>query len=298
MSSGNFDLYSDPDQLRVLYQELEAKYQQQTNYIQSLEATNAELLLKLETSQRNASLDAGSHQEMELKNQELEQFTYIASHDLQEPLRKIKNFSEMLKEHSQAHLDARSLKYMNYIIDGTERMQALLQNLLIYSRSMRNAPQQRLNLEVPLQQALEDLELRIQESQAEIQIQRPLPVVKANPTQMCQLFQNLISNALKFCAGPPQIQVEWQQETDHWLFVVRDNGIGMAAEDTRAIFDAFHRLHNKNEYPGTGIGLAICQKIILQHNGKIWAESTLGKGSAFFFCLPILKEEESIHAAE
>lgn len=291
LSSGNFDLISDPDQLRVLYQELEAKCQQQTNYIQSLEATNAELLLKLEKSQRNAFLDAGSHQEMELKNQELEQFTYIASHDLQEPLRKIKNFSEMLMEHSQAQLDLRSLKYMKYIIDGTERMQALLQNLLIYSRSMRNAPQQRLNLEEPLQQALEDLELRIQESQAEIQIQRPLPVVKANPTQMCQLFQNLISNALKFCAGPPQIQVEWQQEADHWLFVVRDNGIGMAAEDTQAIFDAFHRLHNKNEYPGTGIGLAICQKIILQHNGKIWAESTMGKGSAFFFCLPILKEE-------
>jgi len=291
LSSGNFDLISDPDQLRVLYQELEAKCQQQTNYIQSLEATNAELLLKLEKSQRNASLDADSHQEMELKNRELEQFTYIASHDLQEPLRKIKNFSEMLMEHSQAQLDLRSLKYMKYIIDGTERMQALLQNLLIYSRSMRNAPQQRLNLEEPLQQALEDLELRIQESQAEIQIQRPLPVVKANPTQMCQLFQNLISNALKFCAGPPQIQVEWQQEADHWLFVVRDNGIGMAAEDTQAIFDAFHRLHNKNEYPGTGIGLAICQKIILQHNGKIWAESTMGKGSAFFFCLPILKEE-------
>ncbi|MBT9544594.1 MAG: GHKL domain-containing protein [Candidatus Sericytochromatia bacterium] len=228
---------------------------------------------------------------MELKNRELEQFTYIASHDLQEPLRKIKNFSEMLMEHCQTQFDARSLKYMKYIIDGTERMQALLQNLLIYSRSMRNAPQQRLNLEEPLQQALEDLELRIQESQAEIQIQRPLPVVMANPTQMCQLFQNLISNALKFCAGPPQIQVEWQQEADHWLFVVRDNGIGMAAEDTQAIFDAFHRLHNKNEYPGTGIGLAICQKIILQHNGKIWAESTLGKGSAFFFCLPILKEE-------
>lgn len=291
LSSGNFDLISDPDQLRVLYQELEAKCQQQTNYIQSLEATNAELLLKLEKSQRNASLDADSHQEMELKNRELEQFTYIASHDLQEPLRKIKNFSEMLMEHSQAQLDLRSLKYMKYIIDGTERMQALLQNLLIYSRSMRNAPQQRLNLEEPLQQALEDLELRIQESQAEIQIQRPLPVVKANPTQMCQLFQNLISNALKFCAGPPQIQVEWKQEADHWLFVVRDNGIGMAAEDTQAIFDAFHRLHNKNEYPGTGIGLAICQKIILQHNGKIWAESTMGKGSAFFFCLPILKEE-------
>ncbi len=292
LSSGHFDLFSDPDQLRVLYQELEAKYQQQSNYIQSLEASNAELLLKLEKSQRNASLDADSHQEMELKNQELEQFTYIASHDLQEPLRKIKNFSEMLMEHSQAQLDARSLKYMKYIIDGTERMQALLQNLLIYSRSMRNAPQERLSLEVPLQQALEDLELRIQESQADIQIQRPLPVVKANPTQMCQLFQNLLSNALKFCTGPPQIQVEWQQENEHCLFVVRDNGIGMASEDTQAIFDAFHRLHNKNEYPGTGIGLAICQKIILQHNGKIWAESTLGKGSAFFFCLPILKEEE------
>jgi len=307
LSWSNFELTSDLLQLQVLYQELERKYLQQSNELQALEALHAELQLKLEKGRETVSAvetlsEASSQvdrlQVMELKIQELEQFTYIASHDLQEPLRKIKNFSEMLMEHSRSQLDSRSLKYMKYILDGTERMQALLQNLLLYSRSMRNAPQQRLSLDMPLRQAIEDLELRIQETQAEIEIQTPLPIVLANPTQMCQLFQNLLSNALKFCVEAPKIFVGCEQKSDQWLLSIRDNGIGFSPEDTQSIFDAFHRLHNKSEYPGTGIGLAICQKIMFQHKGKIWAESAVGKGSTFFFSLPILKEEGSVHVSD
>jgi light-regulated signal transduction histidine kinase (bacteriophytochrome) len=259
-------LFSDTPQTEtsgLSYQELELKCQQQVEQIQRLKKTN----------------------------QELEQFTYIASHDLQEPLRKIKNFGEMLTAHSRDSLDDRSLKYMKYILDGTERMQALLENLLLYSRSLRQTPRQKLDLNLAVQQALEDVDLRIQETKAEVTV-APLPVVSANATQMHQLFQNLLSNALKFCGEHPQIQIAASQQEDHWLLSVNDNGIGMPADAAQRIFEPFQRLHLKSEYPGTGIGLAICQKIIDQHQGKIWVESTLGEGSTFFFSLPLFKGEQ------
>lgn len=272
---------------KQLQTEQAASLQEQMQQTEQLGQQVQELKHALETERTQAK---ALKQEMELKVQEQEQFTYIASHDLQEPLRKIRNFSEMLRERTQENLDARSLKYMKYITEGAERMQTLLQNLLLYSRAMRKAPQQEVDLDTILKHALDDLELRIQETQAEITA-TPLPHVHANPTHMQQLFQNLLSNALKFCQERPQIQIEAHPEDDaHWLFSVRDNGIGMDPQDTGRIFEAFQRLHRKNEYPGTGIGLAICQKIIHQHQGKIWVESRPNEGSTFFFTLPVSQE--------
>lgn len=223
---------------------------------------------------------------LERKTDELEQFAYIASHDLQEPLRKIRNFTEMLHEQSHGQLDDRSQKYMGYIIDGTERMQSLLQNLLNYSQVLRSAPHQNLDLNEVLNLTLGDLALSIQETQAEIHAEE-LPSVYANATHMQQLFLNLIGNALKYCQDRPVLKISSLKKDDQWLLSFQDNGIGISPEHHEAIFQTFQRLHRQAEYPGSGIGLAICQKVVEQHQGRIWVESELGKGSIFHVLLPV-----------
>lgn len=228
---------------------------------------------------------------LEAKTRELEQFAYIASHDLQEPLRKIRNFTEMLQEQLQGQLDGRAQKYMHYIVDGAGRMQSLLQNLLYYSRALRPAPRQSVSLNEVLHLTLSDLELAIQENEAEI-ISDDLPVITANPTQMQQLFLNLISNALKFSQTKPMITIKVSQDEQEWRLSFNDNGIGIPDDQRERIFQAFQRLHRQADYPGTGIGLAICQKVVEQHGGQIWVESELERGSTFFVTLPKQGEAE------
>ncbi len=220
-------------------------------------------------------------------NQELEQFAYVASHDLREPLRKVKSYSDLLVQRYQGKLDDRADKYIAYITDGAMRMQTLITDLLTYSRVGRGElVKEPTNLNLIFNQTLRDLDAIIQESQALIRCD-PLPTVEANPMQMGQLLQNLISNALKYRReATPHIEIKATLYEQSWIITVQDNGIGIEPQYLDRIFVIFQRLHTKDEYSGTGIGLAICKKIVERHNGKISVESEFGKGSQFSFSLP------------
>ena len=225
--------------------------------------------------------------DLERSNQELEQFAYISSHDLQEPLRKIANFSDMLVHQYQGRLDEQAERYFGYITDGTKRMQSLINDLLNYSRVGRaELPLIQASLEEILKGTLNDLHVQIKENHAEIS-HDPLPTLKVNPQQMGQLLQNLLINAIKFHGDqPPRIHLSARQESKEWVIAVRDYGIGFDHKYAGGIFKVFKRLHTQEDYPGTGIGLAICQKIVERHGGRIWAESELGRGATFYFTIP------------
>lgn len=225
--------------------------------------------------------------ELERSNRDLEEFAYISSHDLQEPLRKIANFSEMLVTQYQGRLDEPAERYFGYIIDGAKRMQALINDLLSYSRVGRaELPLVPASLEEILKGTLSNLQALIQESGAEIS-HDPLPTLQVNPHQMGQLLQNLITNGIKFHDHQsPRIHLSARQEGQEWVIAVRDHGIGFDPQYVEGIFKVFKRLHSKEEYPGTGIGLAICKKIVERHGGRIWAESEPGRGATFYFTIP------------
>jgi light-regulated signal transduction histidine kinase (bacteriophytochrome) len=217
----------------------------------------------------------------------LEQFAYVASHDLQEPLRGVAGMAELLQQRYQDQLDSRADEYIGHMVEGTHRMQTLINDLLSYSRiGRRGEPIQATEAEAALQASLENLNLAIQEYGASI-TNEDLPTVQADPTQLIQLFQNLIGNALKFRAErPPQIHVGVTDAGDFWQFSVQDNGIGIEPQYFERVFQVFQRLHTRREYKGTGIGLAICKKIVERHGGRIWVESEVGQGTTFYFTLP------------
>ena len=225
--------------------------------------------------------------DLKRSNAELEQFAYVASHDLQEPLRGIAGMSQLLQQRYQGQLDSRADEYINHIVDGSQRMQTLINDLLAYSRiDRRGEAIQTTEAEVALKATLENLSLAIQEYGANITNEN-LPMVQADPTQLIQLFQNLIGNALKFRAErPPKVHIGVTDAGDYWQFSVQDNGIGIEPEYFDRIFQVFQRLHTRQEYRGTGIGLAICKKIIERHGGSIRVESEVGQGTTFYFTLP------------
>ncbi|WP_424103496.1 ATP-binding protein [Moorena producens] len=227
-------------------------------------------------------------EQLQNSNRELEQFAYVASHDLQEPLRKVKSFTELLVEEYQGKLDREADKYMAYIVDGVFRMQSLIKDLLAYSRLGRSELTfEPTDIAEVLEQVLENLSVTIKENHAVI-THDPLPTISANPQHMVELFQNLISNGIKFRSeATPEIHIEAQLQESKWLIGVRDNGIGIPTKYAERIFSIFQRLHGRSKYPGTGIGLAICQKIVQCHGGNIWVESESGVGSRFYFTLPI-----------
>ncbi len=220
-------------------------------------------------------------------NAELEQFAYVASHDLQEPLRGIAGLAQLLQHRYQGQLDSRADEYIGHIVDGTQRMQTLINDLLAYSRiGRRGETIQPTEAETALKTSLENLSMAIQEYGASI-TNESLPTVRADSIQLTQLFQNLIGNALKFKSeSPPQIHVGVADAGAFWQFSVQDNGIGIEPQYFERIFQVFQRLHTRREYSGTGIGLAICKKIIERHGGRIWVESEMGRGSTFYFTLP------------
>jgi PAS domain S-box-containing protein len=225
-------------------------------------------------------------------NRELEQFAYIASHDLQEPLRMVSSYLQLLQRRYQGRLDAEADEFIGFAVDGANRMKLLINDLLAYSRvGSQGAPLEPTDCEAALEQALTNLRVAIAESAAVIR-HDPLPTVLADPVQLAQLFQNLLSNALKFRAeAPPHIRVGVEQRQNEWRFSVRDNGIGIPAEAAERIFLLFERLHGRGHYPGAGIGLALCQKIVTRHGGRIWVESQEGEGATFYFTIPVISNQ-------
>jgi PAS domain S-box-containing protein len=226
-------------------------------------------------------------EDLERSNRELEMFAYVASHDLQEPLRKIKSFTDLLAMRYRGHIDERADKYIAYIVDGAERMQGLIADLLTYSRVGRAeialAPGP---LDDVLDRVLRDLETTLLTAGATV-TRDPLPTLPVNAQQIGLVLQNLIANGVKFRATePPRVHIAARLNGAEWTFSVRDNGIGIDPKYFPQLFQIFHRLHGRHEYPGTGIGLAVCKKIVERHGGRIWVESTPGAGCAFLFTLP------------
>jgi signal transduction histidine kinase len=221
-------------------------------------------------------------------NADLEQFAYVASHDLQEPLRMIASYLELLERRYKGRLDEDADVFIGFAVDGAKRLQVLIQDLLSYSRlSTRALPPEPVNSETVLEEAIQDFGVSIQESNAEV-THGPLPTVVADRAQLAQVFRNLLGNALKFHSdASPKVHVSVQREADQWRFSVGDNGIGMDPQHAERVFRMFQRLHTREEYPGTGIGLAVCRKIVERHGGRIWLESERGAGTRMFFTLPV-----------
>ena len=227
--------------------------------------------------------------ELTRSNRELEHFAYVASHDLQEPIRKIASFTELLANRYKDKLDDKAGTYIGYIVDGAHRMQTLINDLLSFSRvTTRGKEFVTIDCNVAVQRVLNDLDLVIRKSNARVLVS-DLPTVIADETQIGQVFQNLIGNAVKYQTKDhaPEVQVSAREQDNEWIFMVRDNGIGIDPRHFDRIFLLFQRLHTREEYSGTGIGLTIVKKIVERHGGRIWVESEPGKGSAFYFTLPL-----------
>jgi PAS domain S-box-containing protein len=236
--------------------------------------------------------------ELARSNAELQRFTSVASHDLQEPLRMVTTFMQLVSERCSGKLDAESNEFIGYAVDGALRMRQLVSDLLTYSRVSSNPEEtEPVDFEQLLPEVLRDLDVMIQESDARI-THDPMPTALAVRSQIIQLFQNLLTNAIKFSKpAPPQIHVSAQARGTEWTFSVRDQGIGIRAEHFDRIFIMFKRLHDRTQFAGTGIGLAICKRIVERHHGRIWVESTPGRGSTFFFTLPAMSpgRKETFH---
>jgi len=236
-------------------------------------------------------------EELARSNHELEQFAYVASHDLREPLRMVATYTQLLAERYRGQLDEKAQLYITYASDGALRMQALVQDLLSLSRiGQEPLPLRPVDCNAVLADVVHDLEPAIAETSAIVQLSK-LPVVQAQASLLRQVFQNLIGNALKFRGKePPLVRVFAEPEEKRWLFSVSDNGIGIPPESQASIFKIFQRLHARGEYPGNGIGLAICQKIVEHYGGRIWVESQSGCGSSFRFTLPLQAREQAREA--
>jgi len=225
--------------------------------------------------------------ELARSNEELEQFAHVASHDLQEPLRSVTNFVQLLASRYGGRLDADADDFIRFTVEGTTRMARLIDDLLEFSRAGRaDKPMEPTDCREVLAKVRSNLAVAIKESGAVVR-HDGLPTVRGNPTQLTQLFQNLIGNAVKFRgADPPEIRLFAERRGDEWLFSVSDNGIGIAPEYSDRVFVIFQRLHGRNTYSGTGMGLAICKRIVTRHGGRIWVEPRPGGGSIFRFTLP------------
>jgi len=228
-----------------------------------------------------------SVQDLARSNAELEQFAYVVSHDLQEPLRMVASYVQLLDERYKDQLDSNAHEFIAYAVDGATRMKRMITDLLTYSRIGKNGKEiAAVGCEAALGQACADLRACITEAAAEIS-HGPLPTVPGDAAQFTHLFQNLIGNAIKFRSqAPPRVHVSAEQNGEEWVFSVRDNGIGLDPQFADRIFLVFQRLHGREDYPGTGIGLAIARKIVEGRGGRIWVESEPGKGATFRFSVP------------
>jgi light-regulated signal transduction histidine kinase (bacteriophytochrome) len=233
-----------------------------------------------------------SLEELQRSNAELEQFAYVASHDLQEPLRMVSNYTQLLARRYQGRLDEDADTFIGFAVEGAARMQQLINDLLEFSRVATKAKEaQPVEMDTALNFALANLTAALDEAGAKV-IHGELPAVIGDDSQLSRVFQNLIGNAIKF-RGPeaPVIEVTAEQDGDYWRFGVRDNGIGIAPQYSERIFVIFQRLHTRDEYAGTGIGLALCKRIVERHGGRIWVESAAGEGATFYFTLPAVERQ-------
>ncbi len=269
--------------LKKLNEELEARVAKRT---EELRFSMENLEKEIENRKRTEIQLQQTLREVERSNKELEQFAYVASHDLQEPLRMVSSYTQLLGQRYEGQLDDKAKKFINYAVDGAVRMQRLINDLLAYSRvnSQGKAPEM-VDSQAVLSETLRALAPVITENQA-IVISDALPVVRADALQLSQLFQNLIANAIKFRrADIPRIHVATDDLGSEWRFSFKDNGIGIERQYADKVFVIFQRLHTRMEYPGTGIGLAVCKRIVERHGGRIWFESVPGEGTTFLFTL-------------
>jgi chemotaxis family two-component system sensor kinase Cph1 len=233
-------------------------------------------------------------QDLERSNAELKKFAYVASHDLQEPLNQVANYVQLLEMRYREALDQDATEFIDFAVEGVSLMQTLIDDVLVYSKvDLKGIEWQLTDSETALNHALSNLRGRITETDAQI-THDSMPQIVADGTQLMQLFQNLIANAIKFRGNePPRIHIGVQRQEEAWLFSVKDNGIGIDPQFSDRIFVIFQRLHTRDEYPGSGMGLAICKKIVECHRGRIWVESTLGHGATFHFTIPVGGREHS-----
>jgi light-regulated signal transduction histidine kinase (bacteriophytochrome) len=242
---------------------------------------------ELEIKELRISLEV-EIKKLAISNAELEQFAYVASHDLQEPLRMITSYIQLLERRYKNNLDNNANDFISYIVDGANRMKQIINDLLALSRlNSRGKEFKLVNIEKVIKNIVDDLESLINENGAKI-ICDYLPEIIVDETQMVQLFQNLIINAIKFRRNdPPIIKITARKKEIEWEFSVQDNGIGIKQEYYKKIFMIFQRLHSKEEYKGSGIGLAVCKKVVERHGGRLWVDSKFGEGSTFIFTIPI-----------
>jgi light-regulated signal transduction histidine kinase (bacteriophytochrome) len=260
--------------------ELSRAFDEMTENLKKTTASRDELAAEIE---RRKKLEA----ELKRSNQDLEQFAYVASHDLQEPLRMVSSYTQLLGQRYRDQLDDKAKKFIDYAVDGAVRMQELINDLLAYSRvTTRGGEFSDIDSSKALAQALTNLRTAITETRAEI-TNDELPEVSADASQLARVFQNLISNAIKY-RGPDdlRIHVSAYERENEWIFSVTDNSMGIDPKHQERIFTIFQRLHSQQEYSGTGMGLSMCKRIVERHGGDIWVESEPGKGATFYFTLP------------
>ncbi len=249
-----------------------------------------------ERHQAEAAIEE-QRKELERSNAELQQFAYVASHDLQEPLRMVASYTQLLSRRYKDKLGPEADEFIHFAVDGAQRMQTLINDLLAYSRvGTRGRPFEPVNLNEVLAVVQANLKVAIEESQAEVIVRGELPTIDGDRTQLVQLMQNLVGNAVKFRRPdlPPRVEIGAVRDDANsgaWHFTVKDNGIGIDPEHHDRIFVIFQRLHTREHYQGTGIGLAVCRKIVERHDGRIWVESREGEGSAFHFTIPERHDE-------
>ena len=238
--------------------------------------------------------------ELERSNADLERFAYVSSHDLQEPLRMVTSYLQLLERNLRDEISPENREFLNYAVDGAKRMSQLIRDLLAYSRvTTEGSPIAPVDMADVVETAEANLRTAIDHAGASLEVSGPLPLVMGDEAQLVSVLQNLIANAVKYCAEDvtPEVRIGVERNPTSWTFSVADNGIGMEEQYKERIFIIFQRLHGRHEYEGTGIGLAVCKRIIERHHGRIWVESAPGQGSTFSFTLPAEPEDRNVALA-
>lgn len=272
-------------ELIIANKELAFQNEEKVKRAAELIIANIELAFQNEEKEKRAI-------ELSAVNKELGQFAYVASHDLQQPLRTVSNYIRLFERKYAELFDDEAQKYLTSVNNATKRMSLLIKSLLTFSELGNNKKLNHVDCKTVVNEVIADLETLIKTSNTHIDVEN-MPVLNIYKTEMRQLFQNLITNAIKFqkSGAQPKIRIACEEENGKWKFSVHDNGIGIDAGNFEKIFDIFHRLHSAKEYEGSGIGLANCKKIVQLHHGEIWLESTPGQGTTFYFSIPDLKQE-------